>query len=99
MPTKEGHFILDTDSSEFAMGAELMQIQDGQERIISYASIALLPEQKRYCTTRKELLAVVTFIVIICLEDRLQFVRITVVYNGYSTSVTQKVNLLDGWKN
>ncbi|XP_065923785.1 uncharacterized protein [Magallana gigas] len=61
LPTKEGHFILDTDASEFALGAELLQIQDGQERTISYASIALLPEQKRYCTIRKELLAVVTF--------------------------------------
>lgn len=61
LPTKEGHFILDTDASEYALGAELLQIQDGQERTISYASIGLLPEQKRYCTTRKELLAVVTF--------------------------------------
>lgn len=75
MPTKEGHFILDTDASEFALGAELLQIQDGQERTISYASIGLLPEQKRYCTTRKELLAVVTYIVIICLEDRLHTIR------------------------
>jgi hypothetical protein len=61
LPTKNGHFILDTDASDVALGAELLEIQDGQERTISYASVALLLEQKRYCTTRKELLAVVTF--------------------------------------
>lgn len=61
LTTREGHFILDTDVSEFTLGAELSQMQEGQERTISYASIAPPPEQKRYCTTCKELLAVVTF--------------------------------------
>lgn len=36
-----------------------MQIRDNEERTISYASLSLLPEQRKYCTTRKELLAVV----------------------------------------
>lgn len=61
LPTKEDYFILDTDASEFAIGAELSQIQNGVERTIAYASLTLLPEQRRYCTTRKELLAVVFF--------------------------------------
>lgn len=38
-----------------------MQIRDNEERTISYASLSLLPEQRKYCTTRKELLAVVVF--------------------------------------
>ena len=61
LPTLNDQFILDTDASDQAIGAVLSQIQNGQERAIGYASIALTPEQKRYCTTRKELLAVVKF--------------------------------------
>ena len=61
IPTKEGKFILDTDASDVAIGAELLQVQDGEERVIAYGSFALTPLQRRYCTTRKELLAVVRF--------------------------------------
>lgn len=38
-----------------------MQLQEGKERTIAYASHVLLPAQRKYCTTRKELLAVVKF--------------------------------------
>ncbi|KAK3093065.1 hypothetical protein FSP39_010650 [Pinctada imbricata] len=61
LATTDGKFILDTDASDFAIGAELSQVQDGEERCIAYCSFALTPEQRRYCTTRKELLAVVRF--------------------------------------
>ena len=61
IPTTDGDFVLDTDASDLAIGGELSQIQDGQERIIAYASAVLSAEQRRYCTTRKELLAVVKF--------------------------------------
>ena len=54
-------FILDTDASDVAIGAELSQLQDGIEVVISYGSYVLTPEQRRYCTTRKELLAIVRF--------------------------------------
>ncbi len=54
-------FILDVDASDRALGAELLQLQDGKEKVISYASKVLTPAQRRYCTTRKELLAVITF--------------------------------------
>ena len=57
----DGEFILDTDASDHAIGAELSQIQDGEPRVIAYGSFALTSEQRRYCTTRKELLAVVRF--------------------------------------
>jgi hypothetical protein len=60
-PDPEGRFILDTDASDTAVGAELSQIQNGCERPIAYASNSLTPEQRRKCTTSKELLAVVTF--------------------------------------
>ncbi|VDI27329.1 Hypothetical predicted protein [Mytilus galloprovincialis] len=61
LPNNKDPFILDTDASNFAIGAELIQVQDGVERPVAYGSFSLTHEQKRYCTTRKELLAVVKF--------------------------------------
>jgi len=61
-PNAEGTFVLDVDASDTAIGAELSQIQDGQERVIAYSSQSLSAAQRRYCTTRKELLALVTFL-------------------------------------
>ena len=61
IPTSTDLFILDTDASGFAVAAELSQIQDGVERVIGYGSYTLSKEQRRYCTTRQELLAVVLF--------------------------------------
>ena len=51
-------FILDTDASDNAIGGELLQFIDGREHLISYGSYVLTAEQIKYCTTRKELLAV-----------------------------------------
>ena len=61
MPNGQDPFVLDTDASNEAIGAELLQIQSGQERVIAYGSVSLSPEQRRYCVTRRELLAVVKF--------------------------------------
>ena len=61
LPKRDGEMILDTDASEYCIGAELLQIQDGKEMVIAYASLSLTPEQRNYCTTRKELLAIVRF--------------------------------------
>ena len=55
-------FILDTDASHQAVGAVLSQVQDGNEKVVAYASKALSNSERKYCVTRKELLAVVTFI-------------------------------------
>ena len=61
LPNEKDYWILDTDSSDFAIGGELIQVQEGKEKVIAYASFALTKEQRRYCVTRKELLAVVRF--------------------------------------
>jgi len=41
------------------VGAVLSQVQDGREVVVAYYSKALLAPEKNYCTTRRELLAVV----------------------------------------
>ena len=54
-------FILDTDASDTAIGGELLQMVNDREHIVCFGSYILTPEQRKYCTTRKELLAVVRF--------------------------------------
>ena len=58
-PTETGQYILDTDASNFGLGGVLSQIQNEQERVVAYCSRALRPSQRRYCTTKREMLAVV----------------------------------------
>ena len=60
-PNSEDLFILDTDASNHAIGAELFQIQNGVERLIRFGCFVLDSVHRNYCTTRKELLAVVRF--------------------------------------
>jgi len=62
-PLEHGQFILDTDASDFAIGAVLSQVQDGVERPIAYGSRTLSKSEKNYCVTDKELLAVRYFII------------------------------------
>ena len=62
-PDYQKPFILDTDASNLGIGAVLSQVQDdGQERVIAYGSRVLSKAERRYCVTRRELLAVVYFL-------------------------------------
>jgi len=67
-PQEKGVFILDTDASNVSIGGCLSLLQWSEtanefvERPISFASKSLDSTQRRYCATRRELLAVVTFI-------------------------------------
>ena len=60
-PDPQYTFILDCDASDVGIGCELSQLVGSQERVVAYGSYALTPAQRRYCTTRKELLAIVRF--------------------------------------
>ena len=61
IPSAGKQFYLDTDSSDYAIGAVLLQLQDGKEKVIAFGSFTLSAAQRRYCTTKKELLAIVRF--------------------------------------
>ena len=52
-PNSKDTFILDTDASDTAIGAQLLQLQEGEERVISYGSFSLTPAQRNYCTTQE----------------------------------------------
>ena len=52
--------MLDTDESIFAVGGVLNQLQDDMEVVIAYASRSLRLSQRRYCTTRREMLVMCT---------------------------------------
>ena len=59
LPVNEGRYLLDIDASDFGLGAVLSQEQGGCERVIAYASRTLNKAERKYETTRKELLAIV----------------------------------------
>jgi hypothetical protein len=50
-------WIVDCDASDYAIGAVLSQLQDGTEVVIANAIKTLSEVQRRYCVTKKELLA------------------------------------------
>ena len=60
-PTVNGLFILDTDTSNTSLGAILSQVQGrgGGEKVIAFHSKSLSKNERNYCMTPKELLAVV----------------------------------------
>ncbi|KAL6469078.1 hypothetical protein MHYP_G00226020 [Metynnis hypsauchen] len=60
-PRDSGDLILDTDATNLGIGAVLSQMQDGAERVLAYGSQQLSSTEQNYCTTRRELLAVVEF--------------------------------------
>ena len=53
-------FVLQTNASDYGVGAVLSQLDDlGNENVIAYASEALSPREQKYSTTDKEVFAVV----------------------------------------
>ena len=52
-------FLLDCDAWNVGVGTVLSQVQDREEKVICYFSKCLSRSERLYCTTRKDLLAVV----------------------------------------
>ena len=61
-PDDDHIFVLDTDASAFALGGALSQRINGDERPLGFASKTLSRTQRNYCTTYRELLAVVEMV-------------------------------------
>ena len=61
LPNATDPFIMDTDASDRSVGGRIDSDTGGEERAIVYGSLTLTPEQQKYCTTRKELLAIFRF--------------------------------------
>ncbi|MCG8045676.1 MAG: reverse transcriptase, partial [Candidatus Thiodiazotropha endolucinida] len=56
------YFILHVDASDKTIGAVLSQKTETGECVIAYGSRTLSKSERRYCVTRKELLALVNFV-------------------------------------
>ena len=55
MPNHEGRFHLYSDTSKFAMGSALYQIQNGKPKLIAYVSKRLPEAARNYLITELEL--------------------------------------------
>jgi hypothetical protein len=51
-------FIVDTNASYTVIGGVLSQVQDGHEQVVAYFSKTLSKADRKYCMTRRELLAI-----------------------------------------
>lgn len=60
-PLDGSELFLDTDASDWGIGAVLSQLQGGEERVLAYGSRRLSATEQNYCTTRRELPAAVDF--------------------------------------
>ena len=59
MPQFSQDFLLDMDASGEGLGAVLSQVVAGQERVVAYASKTLTKTERKYCASRREMLALV----------------------------------------
>ncbi len=57
-------YIVDTDASNLVIGGVLSQVQDGEKKVIMYGSKAFSRSQRRWCTTRRELFAIIHFVTV-----------------------------------
>ena len=58
-PSQNDHLVLDTDASNYGMGAVLSQIQDDSEKVVCFFGKSFSGPERNYCVTRRELLAIV----------------------------------------
>jgi len=59
MPIDGGGYVLDTDACNYSMGCVLQQWQNGELKVTGYASRAFSEAKLRYCTTHRELAAII----------------------------------------
>ncbi|KAA3674850.1 uncharacterized protein DEA37_0008370 [Paragonimus westermani] len=89
-----GPFILDTDASDLAIGAVLSQQSANEEAVIAYASRRLGKRDRRFCTKRREILALVHFLKYFrhySLGNPSKFERTIKHYSDFATSESRRV--------
>ena len=67
MPNREGRFHLYSNTSKFAAGSALYQIQNSKPKLIAYASKRLPEAVKRYSITELELCGLAINITSFCI--------------------------------
>ena len=55
MPDKRGRFLLYSDTSKYATGSALYQVQDGEPKLIAYANKRMLEAARNYSITELEI--------------------------------------------
>lgn len=75
-------FIVETDASDYGLGAVLVQKQDGEDKVICYLSRSLTKSERKLSTTEKELMAII--FAVEKLRPYLQGTKFTVVTDHYS---------------
>ena len=55
MPDRRGRFLLYSDTSKFATGSALYQVQDGKPKLIAYTSKRMPEAAKNYSITDLEM--------------------------------------------
>jgi len=83
-PQPDQTFILNTDASDVAVGAILSTMVDGVQRPIAFFFRVMNAAQRNYCTTRRELLAVIAGLQ----HFRHYLVGATVILRTYHYSLT-----------
>ena len=83
-PLDAGKFKIEADSSDFAVGRMLSQLQEGQWKPIAFLSKSLLPTEHNYEIYDKELLAIMT-----CLDE----------WRHYILGATEKFEVWSDHKN
>ena len=81
-------FILDADASSCGLGVVLAQTIGRKEQVVAFASRTLTKAERRYCATRREMLA----LSFSSLSECSRYISITILSNGYRISGTPKAS-------